>query len=42
MKTSEMLRKVYGDSTIRRFKVYEWHWRFKAGLKSIENNEHVG
>ncbi|GFX33691.1 hypothetical protein TNCV_1933581 [Trichonephila clavipes] len=37
-----MLSKVYGESTMARSKVYEWHWRFKEDRKSMEYNERVG
>ncbi|GFW71142.1 hypothetical protein TNCV_91851 [Trichonephila clavipes] len=33
---------MYGESTIARSKVYEWHRCFKEGRKSIEDDEHVG
>ncbi|GFV63662.1 hypothetical protein TNCV_626571 [Trichonephila clavipes] len=37
-----MLSKVYGESTMARSKVNEWHRRFKEGRESIEYNERVG
>ncbi|GFX83717.1 hypothetical protein TNCV_349811 [Trichonephila clavipes] len=42
MDTLKMLSKVYGESTMERSKVYEWHRRFKEGRDSIEYNERVG
>ncbi|GFX77473.1 hypothetical protein TNCV_1743721 [Trichonephila clavipes] len=37
-----MLSKVYGECTMARFKIYEWHRRLKEDRESIEDNEHVG
>ncbi|GFY12672.1 hypothetical protein TNCV_2448631 [Trichonephila clavipes] len=34
-----MISRVYGESTIARSKVYEWHRRLKGGRKSIEDDE---
>jgi hypothetical protein len=39
--TLEMLRKVYGEHSLSRTVVFEWHSRFKAGLVSVED-EHSG
>ncbi|GFV38223.1 hypothetical protein TNCV_4792091 [Trichonephila clavipes] len=41
METLEMLSKVYVESTMARFKIYEWHRRFRQGRESIEYNEHA-
>ncbi|GFS58796.1 hypothetical protein TNCV_4271061 [Trichonephila clavipes] len=37
-----MLSKVYGKSTMAKFKVYEWHRRLKEVWESIKNSERVG
>ncbi|GFX38135.1 hypothetical protein TNCV_3837341 [Trichonephila clavipes] len=42
METLEMLSKVYGESTMARSKVHEWHRHFKEGQESFEDNGCVG
>ncbi|GFS47904.1 hypothetical protein TNCV_3598781 [Trichonephila clavipes] len=42
MEILKMLSKVYCESTMARFKDYEWHRRFKEGRESIKYNERDG
>ncbi|GFW49239.1 hypothetical protein TNCV_3057491 [Trichonephila clavipes] len=42
MKILKILCKVYGESTMAKSKVYEWHRCFKEGRESIEDNERFG
>ncbi|GFV10325.1 hypothetical protein TNCV_3751921 [Trichonephila clavipes] len=42
MEILELLSKVYGESTMARFKAYELHQRFEEGRESTEYNERVG
>ncbi|GFW15499.1 retrovirus-related Pol polyprotein from transposon TNT 1-94 [Trichonephila clavipes] len=41
METLEMLSKVYGEFTMARSKVYEWHLCFIEGRESIKDNERI-
>jgi hypothetical protein len=38
-KTTEMLREVFGEYTLSRTAIFEWHSRFKAGRVSVEDDE---
>ncbi|XP_023224672.1 putative uncharacterized protein FLJ37770 [Centruroides sculpturatus] len=40
--TLKLLRKVYGDSTMAKSKVYEWHQHFRESRESIADDEHSG
>ncbi|GFS85451.1 hypothetical protein TNCV_2793301 [Trichonephila clavipes] len=42
MEFMEILSKMYGESTMARSKVYEWHRYFREGRESIEYNECFG
>jgi hypothetical protein len=37
--TLEMLRDTFGEHSLSRTAVFEWHSRFKAGRLSVEDNE---
>ena len=37
-----MLQKVYGDDTIIRFRLFEWHTRFKEGREDVEDDHRSG
>ena len=41
-KTLDMPRKAFGDVSLGRSTVFEWHARFKAGRESIKDDEHTG
>jgi hypothetical protein len=34
-----MLREAFGEHSLRRTAVFEWHSRFKAGLVSVEDDK---
>ena len=38
----EMLKQVYGDNTMSRTRVFEWHKRFKKGLRKWKMIPGVG
>jgi hypothetical protein len=40
--TLDMLREAFGEYSLSRTTVFEWHSRFKAGRGSVENDEHSG
>jgi len=40
--TLEMIQQGFGDQTLRRTQVFQWHARFKAGRTSIVDDEHTG
>jgi transposase len=37
-----MLREAFGEHSLRRTPVFEWHSRFKAGRASAEDDERSG
>jgi hypothetical protein len=37
--TLEMLHEVFGEHSLRRRAVFEWHSRFKASRASVEDDE---
>ena len=37
-----MLQEVYGDETMSRSRVFEWHKRFKEGHEDVEDNSRSG
>jgi hypothetical protein len=41
-KTLQMLREAFGEYSLRRTAVFEWHSRFKAGRVSAKDNERSG
>jgi hypothetical protein len=41
-KTLEMLREAFGEHSLSRAAVFEWHSRFKAGRVSVEDDERSG
>ena len=38
----ELLQKVYGDDTISRTRLFEWHTRFKEGRQEVEDDHRSG
>jgi hypothetical protein len=40
--TLEMLREAFGEHSLSRTAVFEWHSRFKAGRVSVEDDERSG
>ena len=40
--TSKMLRDVYGDSSMSRTRVFEWHKRFVEGREDVEDDPKSG
>lgn len=41
-KTMEMLRNIYGDSTMKKSAVYEWYGRFRSGQQETTDNARSG
>jgi hypothetical protein len=41
-KTLEMLCEAFGEHSLSRTVVFEWHSRFKAGQMSVEDDELSG
>jgi hypothetical protein len=41
-KTLEMLREVFGEHSLSRTAVFEWHSCFKAGQVSVEDDKSSG
>jgi hypothetical protein len=42
METLAMIRQAFGEESISRTRVFEWHARFRAGRTSIEDDQHTG
>lgn len=42
VETYELLRKIYGEETMSRSRVYEWHKRFKKGREDVHDNRKTG
>jgi hypothetical protein len=42
IETLEMLREPFGEYSLSRRAVFQWHSRFKAGLVSVEDYERSG
>ena len=40
--TLEIIQQGFGDQSLSRTQVFQWHARFKAGHKSIDDDEHTG
>jgi hypothetical protein len=40
--TFEMIRLAFGEHSLSRTAVFEWHLRFKTGLESVEDDEISG
>ena len=40
-KSLKMLQKGFGESTLSRMQVFEWHKAFSEGHESVENLSHV-
>ena len=40
--TLEMIQQGFGDQSLSRTQVFQWHARFKAGRTSVDNDEHTG
>lgn len=41
-RTLEMLEKCFGNDSLKKTVVYQWHERFKSGRESIEDDERSG
>lgn len=41
-KTVEMLKATFGALTVGRRRVFEWFFKFKSGVTSVENAECLG
>jgi hypothetical protein len=41
-KTYQLLREVYGEDTLSRARVFEWHRRFLGGREDVEDDERPG
>lgn len=37
-----LLKQVYGEQSLSRSQVFEWHRRFKEGREDVEDDEHSG
>jgi hypothetical protein len=37
-----MMQQAFGDQMFSRTQVFQWHARFKAGRKSVDDDEHTG
>jgi hypothetical protein len=40
--TSEMLKTVYGESTMSKSNVFKWHKRFRQGRDNVKEDERQG
>ena len=40
--TLEMIQQGFGDQSLSRTQVFQWHARFKAGRTSVDDDEHTG
>jgi hypothetical protein len=40
--TTAMIRQAFGEESMSRSRVFEWHARFRAGRASIEDDQHTG
>jgi len=40
--TLEMIQQGFGDQSLSRTQVFQWHARFKAGRISVDDDEHTG
>ena len=38
----KLLQKVYGDDTVSRTRLFEWHSRFKDGREEVEDDHRSG
>jgi hypothetical protein len=41
-KTVELIQKAYGDATLSRTTIFEWHKRFRVGRESAKHDERSG
>jgi hypothetical protein len=41
-KTYQLLREVYGEDTLSRARVFEWHRKFLGGREDVEDDERPG
>jgi hypothetical protein len=41
-KTLEMLHEAFGEHSLSRTAVFDWHSHFKAGQKSVEDDKRSG
>jgi predicted transcriptional regulator len=41
-KTYQLLREVYGEDTLSRARVFEWHRRLLGGREDVEDDERLG
>jgi len=42
MKTLEIIQQGFGDQSLSRAQVFQWHARFKTGRTSVDNDERTG
>jgi len=40
--TLTMIQQAFGDQTLSRVQVFQWHARFKSGYISVDDDEHTG
>jgi transposase len=40
--TLEMIQQNFGDQSLSRAQVFQWHARFKTGRKSVDDDERTG
>jgi transposase len=40
--TLEMIQQGFGDQSLSRAQVFQWHARFKTGRTSVDDDEHTG
>ena len=40
--TLEMIQQGFGDQSLSRIQVFQWHGRFKTGRTSVDGDEHTG
>jgi len=37
-----MIQQAFGDQSLSRAQVFQWHARFKTGRTSVDDNEYIG
>ena len=42
METLEMVQQDFGDQSLSRAQVFQWHARFKTGRTLVDDDEHTG
>jgi hypothetical protein len=42
METVTVIQQAFGDQSLGRAQVFQWHAQFKTGCTSVDNDEHTG